>query len=66
MYNENLDADVQITAEEKIAAMIREMVNNSEDCTGKPDYTLTDEDCADLGRYILKQVLEEFRPDLTN
>jgi hypothetical protein len=63
-YNERLDADKQISWEEKIAGLIRAAIEESEDSDGKPDFTLTDEDCQDLGKQILKEVLVEFRPDL--
>jgi hypothetical protein len=58
------DDDMQIRAAEGIAALICRTISESEDSNGDNDYTLTDEDCADLGREILKQVLLKFRPDL--
>jgi|HubBroStandDraft_3_1064219.scaffolds.fasta_scaffold87594_3 hypothetical protein len=63
-YTEALDADIQITAEEAIASMIRAKIEEAEDSNGDADFTLTDEDCADLGRSILLHILSEFRPDL--
>ncbi len=63
-YNDKLDADEQITAEEHIASLIQSAIENSEDSRGENDYTLTEEDCADLGRAILVDVLKQFRPDL--
>ena len=63
-YNEKLDADQQVTAEERIASLIREAVEQAEDSRGQHDYQLTDEDCGTLGRLILLDVLAEFRPDL--
>ena len=57
MYTDKLDADEQITVEESIASLIKEAVEATEN-------SLTDEDCGDLGRLILKQMLEKFRPDL--
>jgi len=53
-YNDSLDADLQITTEEEIAARIFD----------DPDVD-TDEECAaQLGRDILRLVLSGFRPDL--
>ena len=66
-YNDKLDADQQISTEEKIAALIsefQEMQVENDDGNGCDDHTLTEEDCADLGRRILNLVLQEFRPDL--
>jgi hypothetical protein len=63
-YVQSFDADEQIAAEERIAALIRAHVEDSEDANGGKDWQLSDEDCADLGREILLQVLAEFRPDL--
>jgi hypothetical protein len=60
-YNDKLEADRQISAEEKIACLIRAKLEESE---GSPSMPLTDEDCADLGHEILKATLREFRPDL--
>lgn len=53
-YNDRLDADAQISAEEEIAVRIFDEAN------GK----IHEEDCADLGRDILYMVLRAFRPDL--
>jgi hypothetical protein len=63
-YNSKLDADVQISAEESIASLIQSAIENSEDGNGEHDFTLTEEDCADLGRGILLAILTRFRPDL--
>src|SRR5437660_7538804 len=57
-YNNTIGEDRQITAEEDIATTIFDLIRSKED-----DQVLTEEDCADLGRNILKQVLLEFRPD---
>ncbi len=54
LYSDKLDPDDQITAEESIASIIF-------------DYTsglIEEEDCAELGRKILREVLREFRPEL--
>lgn len=53
-YNERLDADDQISAEEDIAALIH--ANRS--CSFNEDT------CAHLGRLILRLTLRRFRPDL--
>lgn len=55
-YNDKLDPNRQITAEEKIAAMICEDQEEHGD--------LNEWDVSNLGRNILLQVLAEFRPDL--
>lgn len=60
-YRDDFDADTQITAEEQIASLIFDRLEIAGCENGD---TLTQEDCADLGRAILKQVLAEFRPDL--
>jgi hypothetical protein len=51
-YNETLDADEQITAEEEIAAYLFDA-----------ELDIGEEDCAEAGRQILKMVLKRFRPD---
>jgi len=53
-YNDKLVPDEQITAEEDIAFKIYSTENNF----------LDEEECAKLGRDILKLVLAKFRPDL--
>lgn len=54
-YNDKLDADRQISMEEKIASHI----------IGMGEWSLIhEEEAADLSREILQMVLEEFRPDL--
>jgi len=58
-YNTTLDADVQITAEERIAALLQERGESL-----LADDGIDEEVCAQLGRDILRQVLEQFRPDL--
>jgi len=62
-YVDDLDSDVQIAAEERIASTIfsltEEVMSSDEDCVG-----LSEEDCQELGCEILYQVLREFRPDL--
>lgn len=51
-YNDKMDPDQQITAEEKIAAYLY-------------DESMADEEtAAEAGRQILQMVLREFRPDL--
>jgi hypothetical protein len=57
MYTANLDPDVQVTAEEDIAARIFHRCQ----CAGE----LSEEDCQELGKQILLAVLQEFRPDMT-
>jgi hypothetical protein len=57
-YNDKLDTDLQIDAEEEIADLVFNASGNV-----FPN-TLHEEDCADLGRKILKVVLKKFRPDL--
>ena len=60
-YNDKLDADEQVSAEECIAATIFDHLE-TEGCDGCG--TLSEEDCAKLGRDILKKMLQQFRPDL--
>lgn len=57
-YSDQLDSDVQITAEEQIAAAIFDRLH------GEDDNSISEASCADLGRSILRGVLLEFRPDL--
>lgn len=57
-YNDKLDPDVQISAEEQIAFAIFNATELSR------DGILSEETCSQLGRDILHAVLEEFRPDL--
>lgn len=59
-YNDKLDADEQVSMEEKIAAVIFDSDLNLGD---DPDL-FDEEDCAELGRIILLMVLKKFRPDL--
>ena len=66
-YNDKLDPDDQISMEELIASIIRnqqEMETQNSKDNGGTDFSLTDEDCQDLGRRILLNVLHKFRPDL--
>ena len=56
-YIDELDAEEQIAAEEMIAAAIFDRESDR-------DGQLSEEDCADLGREILKSVLWRFRKDL--
>ena len=60
-YSDKLDADVQLSTEEAIAAAIFDSTEQ-EGCDGCG--TLSEEDCGKLGRDILKMVLGRFRPDL--
>jgi hypothetical protein len=60
-YNDKLEADEQISMEEKIASTIFG-ATETEGCEGCG--TLSEEDCAELGRKILLEVLSKFRPDL--
>jgi len=60
LYNESLDADDQITAEEEIAAYMQE---KSEELVGDA-LSFSEEDCARIGRDILLLTLKRFRPDL--
>ena len=59
-YNDKIDADDQITAEEQIAAMIFDC--EVEDAEDNP-IRLPEGECAQLGRDILKAILARFRPD---
>lgn len=66
LFNDKLDADEQVSAEEAIARTIRDYIESGSvtmDADGNLD-ALDDENCADLGRIILLQVLGQFRPDL--
>lgn len=68
-YNDKIDATEQVDAEELIASLIRgRQENEIANCeaNGIEDWSLTDEDCADLGRDILLAVLHRFRPDLVD
>lgn len=56
-YSNRLPADTQIDMEEKISSLIFDNAQGDEDGIGE-------DQCADLGRKILRMVLEEFRPDL--
>lgn len=56
-YNSKLDAEGQIDTEEAIAAFLSDQHTNAE-------ATLSEEDFAEMGRVILRVVLERFRPDL--
>jgi hypothetical protein len=66
-YSDKLDGDRQVSAEERIAATIFGYVKH---LAGKYGLDMTDEmplgeeDCNELGRRILRDVLQEFRPDL--
>lgn len=51
-YNDKIDADTQISTEEKIAAHLFDVYGLDEDSAGN------------AGRQILRIVLEEFRADL--
>lgn len=66
-YGPWLDADEQITAEEGIASLIFERQEDKEqegyEKYGEP-LPLGEDDCAELGRVILRYVLAQFRPDL--
>ena len=57
-YLDTFDADVQITAEEQIAAAIFDRLH------GENDNSISEASCGELGRSILRGVLFEFRPDL--
>lgn len=63
-YNDTLDADDQITMEERIAATIFSQGAYENDAPLAKPVALDEEQCAELGRTILKMVLAEFRPDL--
>lgn len=54
MYNDKLNTDEQITAEEQIASVIFDYT----------DGAVQEEECAELGRRILHGILQKFRPDL--
>jgi hypothetical protein len=55
-YKKELNPDLQVTMEEKVAALIWQK--------GEIGSCLDEDDCANLGREIVKQVLWEFRKDL--
>lgn len=57
MYNENLEPDEQIEAEEKIAAIIFDGIGTEADACDE-------EKAQDLSKKILMAVLQQFRPDL--
>lgn len=59
-YNSKLEINEQISAEERIAAIIFDYEPEH------GEYHRPDEnDCAELGRRILRRILQQFRPDLT-
>lgn len=58
-YNDKLDPDRQVTAEEKIASVIFTSFRNVYPA-------VSEEDAQQLGRDILVLVLKEFRPDLVD
>lgn len=58
VYSDALGTDVQVSAEEHIAAAIFVRLR------GEDDNAISEQSCADLGRSILRDVLLEFRPDL--
>jgi hypothetical protein len=58
-YNDKLDADQQISTEEKIAAQIFDSFR--ENYPG-----ISEDDAQQMGRDILLMVLKEFRPDLVD
>lgn len=57
-YSDQLDADQQVSTEEKIAAFLKKEIEESDETFGD------DEHLGDMGRDILYLVLREFRPDL--
>ena len=59
-YSDKLEADIQISTEEAIAATIFDFAASND----LPDCPFDEEQCAQLGRDILKLVLGRFRPDL--
>jgi len=63
-YNDRLDPDQQVTAEEEIAAVIDRYQEHFKAKHGLDEMPFGEEDCAELGRRILLVVLQEFRPDL--
>lgn len=60
-YSERLGADEQLSAEERIASTIFERAETG-GCDGCG--TISEEDAAQLGRDILRQILMHFRADL--
>ena len=58
-YNDKLDPDKQVTAEERIAARIFDSFR--ENYPG-----ISEDDAQRMGRDILLMVLKEFRPDLVD
>jgi hypothetical protein len=66
-YNDRLAVNRQIHAEEDIASAIFSFQEGQialDDANNCDDHTLTEEDCAELGRGLLMLVLSQFRPDL--
>ena len=61
-YADTLDPEVQVDAEEAIAAYLFGEGYSSKPL---PGYRLHEEECAQAGRDILKMILAKFRPDLT-
>lgn len=56
-YNDSFDPEIQVEAEEAIASMLFEY---TQQLSGKP----SEEDCTELGKKVLLNVLQWFRPDL--
>jgi hypothetical protein len=63
-YSDALDADKQVTMEERIATIIDDYQDNLLAQERLDDRAFGEEDTAELGRRILLAVLAEFRPDL--
>lgn len=63
-YVDEFDADEQVSAEEEIASIIFNATERLEDDTNAVMGTLTEQDCGDLGRQLLKHILWKFRPDM--
>ena len=68
-FNNKLDGDEQITAEEMIASMIFNYtpltVEDNNDDLHEDVIQLCEESCSQLGRDILLAIINQFRPDLT-
>lgn len=62
-FNNKIDADDQVSAEEMIASLIFDC--EAEDSEGNP-IRLPEAECAQLGRDILLRVLSQFRPDFVS
>jgi hypothetical protein len=63
-YNDKLDYDQQVSAEERIAATIFDYQRNTCCDANGDEHQLMEYDCQMLSQRILLSILAEFRPDL--